>query len=84
MEDLKKEVMEFSKSKLKKTETRITTPGGQTLIEKKDDRGRMVTTNVNQTRWGFVGDLRRDLQVGEIRPGLILGRSTMFCVQRML
>ncbi|CAE1232866.1 unnamed protein product [Acanthosepion pharaonis] len=28
---------------------------------------------MNQSRWGFVGDLRRDLQVGEIRPGLILG-----------
>ncbi|XP_014770907.1 dual specificity protein phosphatase 19 [Octopus bimaculoides] len=70
---LHSELRKFQKDELKKTETRITTPGGQIYTENKDAAGRLTTTLTNRGRLGFVGDLRADLQVGEIRKGLVLG-----------
>jgi hypothetical protein len=54
---------------------RILTPDGRELIEKRDtESGALSTTQVGCRRWGFVGDLKPDLQVAEIVPGLMLSK----------
>ncbi|XP_064614144.1 dual specificity protein phosphatase 19-like [Liolophura sinensis] len=63
----------FDKSKLKKTETSVTTVDGRRLLEKVDTHGRRTSHLVSQGILGYVGDVREDLQVAEVLPGLIMG-----------
>ncbi|XP_013402035.1 dual specificity protein phosphatase 19-like [Lingula anatina] len=63
----------FSKSKLKPVPTKVTTVDGRLLQEDKDSHGRTVVTVLDKGKLGFVGDTKRDLQVAEILPGVVMG-----------
>lgn len=63
----------YDRSKLKKTETSVTTVDGRRLLEKVDNHGRRTSHLVSQGILGYVGDVREDLQVAEVLPGLIMG-----------
>ncbi|KAJ8313801.1 hypothetical protein KUTeg_008362 [Tegillarca granosa] len=72
--DIPKSLIEaFDKSKLKKTNTRITTEGGGEIIETKDEHGRFTQKRTDKHGYGFVVETHGDLQVGEIMDGLIMG-----------
>ncbi|GAB1600982.1 dual specificity protein phosphatase 19-like [Argonauta hians] len=73
LSNLHSELKKFQKGNLKKTETEFRTPDGRIFTETRDGAGGFTSSNTNQLRVGYVKDLKADLQVGEIRPGLILG-----------
>lgn len=63
----------FDKSKLKHTDTKVTTTEGELLLEKRDSSGSVTMEKISPT-YGFVPSFVEDLQVGEVLPGqLILG-----------
>ncbi|XP_046356197.1 dual specificity protein phosphatase 19-like [Haliotis rufescens] len=68
-------VKEFDRSALKKTQTKVITVEGVQIIEERDARGKFVVHEVRQPNGilGYVADVRQDLQVGEVMPGLIVG-----------
>ncbi|KAK6166320.1 hypothetical protein SNE40_023045 [Patella caerulea] len=66
-------IQDFKKSNLKSTETKVHTVDGRVYSEKKDDSGRTVVTQLDTGQQGFIGDVREDLQVGAVLPGLIIG-----------
>ncbi|XP_014663536.1 PREDICTED: dual specificity protein phosphatase 19-like, partial [Priapulus caudatus] len=67
------QIKAFSAAKLRKTKTKITTPGGRKLVETRNDYGRVITDRAGDDGVGFIGDVKEDVQVGEILPGLLLG-----------
>lgn len=70
----------FDRSKLKKTDTTVITVDGRKIVETRDECGRSIVKSVSEGELGFVGDVKEDLQVGEILPGLIMGMFYAPCV----
>lgn len=76
MHSLSQEIQGFSKSRLKKQCTRVTTVTGRRLLERRgggedDDGG--VEEEEEGAAFGFVEDTSLDLQVGIVRPFVLLG-----------
>ncbi|KAI9514898.1 hypothetical protein NQZ68_029743 [Dissostichus eleginoides] len=78
MHSLSQEIQGFSKSRLKKQCTRVTTVTGRRLLERRGDGedddggGRGVEEEEEGAAFGFVEDTSLDLQVGVVRPFLLL------------
>ena len=62
-----------AKQRLRPTETRVLTPTGNELIERRDESGQSNTTVVGTNRHGFVVDTRPDMQLAEVESDLFLG-----------
>lgn len=76
MHSLSQEIQGFSKSSLKKQCTRVTTVTGRKLLERRSDGGdghEQVEELEEGAGCGFVEDESLDLQVGVVRPFLLLG-----------
>ncbi|KAM4698376.1 dual specificity protein phosphatase 19 [Rhinophrynus dorsalis] len=77
MHSLGEEIKGFSKNKLKKQCTRVTTLSGKRIIETWKDSMVQVVDDPDQRNdgasCGYVQDLSLDLQVGVIKPWLLLG-----------
>lgn len=80
MKSLAREIEGFSKAHLRKQSTRVTTVTGRKLIEtRNDDEDFQVADDSERDAdepCGFVQDLNLDLQVGTIRPFLLLCEFT--------
>ncbi|BFZ01448.1 hypothetical protein BsWGS_04487 [Bradybaena similaris] len=63
----------FNKNSLRKTETTVTNPDGSRIIEGKDEEGNPYRRPSESSCHGFVLDLAEDLQVAEVKPGVIMG-----------
>ncbi|KAK0057996.1 dual specificity protein phosphatase 19 [Biomphalaria pfeifferi] len=63
----------FDRNALRKTETLITNPDGSRIIEGKDEEGNLYRRPSTSSQHGFVVDWSEDLQVAEVRDGLIMG-----------
>ncbi len=76
MHSLAQEIQGFSKKHLRKQCTRVTTVTGRKLLERRSDGGE-VEEQVEELEagggCGFVEDKSLDLQVGVVRPFLLLG-----------
>ncbi|XP_014872354.1 dual specificity protein phosphatase 19-like [Poecilia latipinna] len=76
MHSLAQEIQGFSKNRLKKQSTRVTTVTGRTLLEKRSDGAEGEVEQVEELEeeggCGFVEDTSLDLQVGVVRPFLLL------------
>ncbi|TSN12197.1 Dual specificity protein phosphatase 19 [Bagarius yarrelli] len=73
MQPLSHELQNFSRARLKQQSTRITTATGKVLVETRSSNGAYVTEASGESAtYGFVQDLRLDLQVGVITPFLLL------------
>ncbi|XP_056609909.1 dual specificity protein phosphatase 19b [Triplophysa dalaica] len=75
MKSLAQEIEGFSKGHLRKQSTRVTTVTGRKLIETRSGENFQIADDSEQDgdgACGFVQDLRVDLQVGTIRPFLLL------------
>ncbi|KAB5579086.1 hypothetical protein PHYPO_G00190680 [Pangasianodon hypophthalmus] len=73
MQSLSHELQSFSRARLKKRSTRITTATGKVLVETRSGDGGYVTEAAEESATcGFVQDLSLDLQVGVITPFLLL------------
>uniref|UniRef100_A0A3Q2Q8R5 Dual specificity protein phosphatase 19-like n=1 Tax=Fundulus heteroclitus TaxID=8078 RepID=A0A3Q2Q8R5_FUNHE len=79
MHSLSQEIQGFSKKRLKKQSTRVTTVTGKTLLERRSDgaEGEVEEVEVlaEESGCGFVEDTSLDLQVGVVRPFLLLGNT---------
>ena len=75
MQSLAQEIKSFSKNNLRKQCTRVTTLSGRRIIETwKGSTVHVVEDTVQpETPCGYVQDNSWDLQVGHIRPYLLLG-----------
>lgn len=76
MHSLAQEIQGFSKNRLKKQCTRVTTVTGRKLLERRSDGGEgeeQVEELEEAGGCGFVEDKSLDLQVGAVRPFLLLG-----------
>ncbi|XP_033762967.1 dual specificity protein phosphatase 19-like [Pecten maximus] len=81
---LKDSLTGFKKGDLKKTDTKVTTAGGESFIESHDEDGKLVSkTTIGQT-YGFVGWGIPDMQVGEILPWLLLSSQDVACDEETL
>ncbi|XP_060067093.1 dual specificity protein phosphatase 19-like [Ylistrum balloti] len=81
---LKDSLTGFKKSNLKKTDTKVTTAGGESFIESHDTDGKVVSKTTIGQSYGFVGWGIPDMQVGEILPGLLLSSQDVACDQEVL
>ncbi|XP_067303532.1 dual specificity protein phosphatase 19b [Pseudorasbora parva] len=75
MNSLAQEIAGFSAARLRKQSTRVTTVTGQKLVETRRGEDFHVTRDTEResdAACGFVQDLNLDLQVGVIRPFLLL------------
>ncbi|XP_027863062.1 dual specificity protein phosphatase 19-like isoform X1 [Xiphophorus couchianus] len=76
MHSLAQEIQGFSKNLLKKQSTRVTTVTGRKLLEKRCDGAEGEVEQVEELEeeggCGFVEDTSLDLQVGVVRPFLLL------------
>ncbi|XP_028279216.1 dual specificity protein phosphatase 19-like [Parambassis ranga] len=74
MHSLTEEIQVFHKNRLKKQSTRVTTVTGRKLLETRSDGGEVeqVEELEQEGGCGFVEDKSLDLQVGVIRPFLLL------------
>ncbi|XP_026164916.1 dual specificity protein phosphatase 19-like [Mastacembelus armatus] len=76
MHSLAQEIQGFSKHRLKKQSTLVTTVTGRKLLERRGDGGEGEVEQVDEldpgSGCGFVEDKSLDLQVGVIRPFLLL------------
>ncbi|OWF49443.1 dual specificity protein phosphatase 19-like [Mizuhopecten yessoensis] len=81
---LKESLTGFKKCSLKKTETKVTTAGGESFIESHDEDGKTVSKKTVGQTYGFVGWGIPDMQVGEILPGLLLSSQDVACDQETL
>lgn len=81
MHSLSQEIQGFSKNRLKKQCTRVTTVTGRRLLERRSDGaegGEQVEELEEGSGCGFVEDESLDLQVGVVRPFLLLGNIQYF------
>lgn len=69
------EIRNFSHRKLKPTKTKVTTPSGEHVVEKRTGKGLQATKGDGPKGPGYVVDTKPDLQVGLIIPGLLIGES---------
>jgi len=65
------EIQKFSQRKLKKVETNVVTATGDKVIEKRSAKG--LQTSSDNKAIKDDGDAPKDLQVGLIVPGLMIG-----------
>ncbi|KAM9365498.1 dual specificity protein phosphatase 19-like [Pholidichthys leucotaenia] len=76
MHSLSQEIQGFSKNRLKKQCTCVTTVTGKKLLERRGDGGEVDVEQVEELEegsgCGFVEDTSLDLQVGVVRPFLLL------------
>ncbi|XP_030636716.1 dual specificity protein phosphatase 19b [Chanos chanos] len=73
MKSLAQEIQGFSKAHLKKQSTRVTTVTGKRIIESRSGTDVVVTEDsTTGNAFGFVQDLSLDLQVGTVKPFLLL------------
>uniref|UniRef100_A0A1A7YU47 Dual specificity phosphatase 19 n=2 Tax=Iconisemion striatum TaxID=60296 RepID=A0A1A7YU47_9TELE len=72
MHSLAQEIQGFSKDRLKKQCTHVTTVTGKKLLEKRSDGGGQVEELEEGSGCGFVEDTSLDLQVGVVRSFLLL------------
>ncbi|XP_038607665.1 dual specificity protein phosphatase 19 [Tachyglossus aculeatus] len=74
---VQQEIRAFSRARLRKQCTRVTTVTGKRMLETwKDARWHVLEEGEPRggaEAWGYVQDLRLDLQVGLIKPWLLLG-----------
>lgn len=79
MHSLAQEIQGFSKNRLKKQCTRVTTVTGRKLLERRSGGGDEEVEQVEELEegsgCGFVEDTSLDLQVGVVRPFLLLGTT---------
>lgn len=77
MHSLAQEIQGFSKNRLKKQSTCVTTVTGKKLLERRSDGSEGEAVQVEELQddsgCGFVEDTSLDLQVGVVRPFLLLG-----------
>ncbi|XP_061602144.1 dual specificity protein phosphatase 19-like [Cololabis saira] len=78
MHSLAQEIQGFSKARLKKQVTHVTTVMGRRLVERRSDGGEeevqeLQVQELQGQGCGFVQDESLDLQVGVVRPFLLLG-----------
>lgn len=75
MQSLAQEIKSFSKTNLRKQCTRVTTLSGRRIIETWKGSTVHVVEDTAQpeTTFGYVQDTNWDLQVGVIKPHLLLG-----------
>ncbi|KAK2824614.1 hypothetical protein Q5P01_021789 [Channa striata] len=75
MHSLAQEIQGFSKNRLKKQCTHVTTVTGRKLLERRSDGGEVEQLEELEegSGCGFVEDKSLDLQVGVVRPFLLLG-----------
>jgi len=71
-----KEVVGFSRNSLRKTDTNFTRGDGLLFIERRDESGNSYKVSTGSKTLAFVEDPNPDLQIGEILPGLFLGKSS--------
>lgn len=76
MHSLAQEIEGFSRNRLRKQCTRVTTVTGRKLLERRSDTGGedQVEELEEGGGCGFVEDKSLDLQVGVVRPFLLLGK----------
>lgn len=76
MHSLAQEIEGFSRNRLRKQSTRVTTVTGRKLLERRSDRsGEDHVEELEEgDGCGFVEDKSLDLQVGVVRPFLLLGK----------
>ena len=68
------EIKDFAKTRLKTTDTVLTTQDGTQYRERKDKYGRTSRTLIAKgATLGYLADTRLDLQLGHIIPGLFVG-----------
>lgn len=76
MQSLTEEIQSFSRTRLRKQCTRVTSLSGRRIVE--TWKGCMVTVvedpSPPERMLGYVPDTSWDLQVGAVRPYLLLGR----------
>lgn len=73
MHSLAQEIQDFSRNRLRKQCTCVTTVTGRKLLERRSDGGEQVEELEEGSGCGFVEDKSLDLQVGVVRPFLLLG-----------
>lgn len=78
MHSLSQEIQGFSRTRLRKQCTHVTTVTGRRLLERRSDggEGEEVVEELEEAGGagcGFVEDQSLDLQVGAVRPFLLLG-----------
>ncbi|KAL1435470.1 hypothetical protein MTO96_000145 [Rhipicephalus appendiculatus] len=68
-------ITSFDVKSLRKVKTNVRTADGRQFVEARDSKGepRIVSTPRFDGSMGFVPDLKPDLQVGEVIPGLHIG-----------
>lgn len=66
------QALQNRKSSLKVTETVVKTPEGDVFVEKRNDRGEVRVEKIGSSH-GYVVDLKPDLQVASVIPGLYMG-----------
>lgn len=64
--------LRIKKNILKPTNTVVKTPGGGVFLERKDEEGVLSLEQIGQSE-GFVVDLKPDIQVASVLPGLFMG-----------
>lgn len=80
MNSLTCEINGFSKTRLKKQSTRVTTVTGRRLIETLGEDGDVQQVEEpSDAAFGFVEDSCLDLQVGVVRPFLLLCETCVWC-----
>ncbi|KAM4859247.1 dual specificity protein phosphatase 19 isoform 2-T2 [Thomomys bottae] len=76
MHSLNQEIKAFSRKDLRKQCTRVTTPTGRQILETRSDAGILVVAEAEPSGGGgcgYVQDPSLDLQVGVVKPWLLLG-----------
>lgn len=66
------QALQKRKISLKVTETVVKTPEGDVFVEKRNERGEVRVEKVGSSH-GYVVDLKPDLQVASVIPGLYMG-----------
>ena len=77
MQSFAQEIQGFSRSRLKNQVTTVTSITGRRHVERRGEGGACELHDIQQepAGFGFVEDKSLDLQVGVVRPFLLLGNS---------
>nr|XP_039265050.1 dual specificity protein phosphatase 19-like [Styela clava] len=72
--NISSEIESFKRGRLKKTESKVRTCDGRVFIEQLNPgTGHYSASKVEQLEYGWVGDVKRDLQLAEVTENLLLG-----------
>lgn len=72
MESLKDRIS-AARNRLKSVDTIVITPDGREFVERRNSAGDRIAHQKGVRPWGFVGDLKPDLQMAEVYPSVFLG-----------